>query len=153
MTQPPDLSLDPHALHVRKRPLPVAVTFATEDGICATLEGPVPFRRGDAILTGVQGEHWPVTRDRFESRYAPADGQSMGQDGNYLKHPQTVLARRLDAPLQVMLPAGGRLTGKPGDWLLQYAPDDYGIIAEEIFRTTYAPVADQDPRSHPASPH
>lgn len=142
MTQPPDLSLDPHAMRVRKRPLPVAVAFAREDGICPTLEGPVPFRVGDAILTGVQGEQWPVARDRFESRYAPTDGQSMGQDGNYLKHLQTVLARRLDAPLQVMLPAGGRLTGKPGDWLLQYAPDDYGIIAEEIFRTTYTPVAD-----------
>ncbi len=142
MTPPPDLSRDPNALRVRKRPLPVAVAFAREDGICATLEGPMPFRCGDAILTGVRGEHWPVTRERFETRYTPVQGQAMGQDGRYLKHPQTVLARRLDAPLQVMLPAGGRLTGKPGDWLLQYAADDHGIIDEDVFRTTYTPVAD-----------
>ena len=139
---PPDLSGDPNALRVRKLPLPVDVAFATEGGTCSTLEGLVPFRSGDAILTGIRGEHWPVTRESFEARYAPAQGQALGQDGRYLKHPQTVLARRLDAPLQVTLQAGGQLAGKPGDWLLQYAPGDYGIIAEEIFRATYVPVAD-----------
>ncbi len=143
MTQsPPDLFEDPNALRVRKLPLPVDVAFATEDGICATLEGPVPFSRGDAILTGIRGEQWPVSRERFEARYTPVEGQAMGQDGHYLKQTQTALARRLNARLRVTLPAGGQIAGKPGDWLLQYAQGDYGILDEEIFLATYVPVAD-----------
>ena len=31
----------------------------------------------------------------------------------------------------------GRLEGKSGDWLLQYGPDDYGIVSKSIFEKTY----------------
>ena len=37
----PDLTSDPHALRVIKRPIAVPVAFAREDGVCETLEGPV----------------------------------------------------------------------------------------------------------------
>jgi hypothetical protein len=133
----PDLSADPRALRVMKRPIPVQVRFATADGICQTLEGPVGYRVGDAILTGISGEIWPVERAKFNERYVPFEGSVVGTDGNYLKKPVMVFALRLDAPIQVPMPAGGILRGVPGDWLLQYGIGDYGIAKDEILRATY----------------
>ena len=69
MTGLPDLTADPRALHVCKRPVPVPVAFALADGVCETLEGPVHYQKGDALLTGVQNAtrsgaicSWPHTR-------------------------------------------------------------------------------------------
>ena len=59
MTGLPDLTADPRALHVCKRLVPVPVAFALADGVCETLEGPVHYQKGDALLTGVQGERYP----------------------------------------------------------------------------------------------
>lgn len=133
----PDLAREPGALRAVKRPFPVLVHFATADGICNTLEGAVAFHSGDAILTGAAGESWPVERTRFDERYLPAEGTPPGADGEYMKRPMVVLALRLDAPLEVQMPAGGSLHGDSGDWLLQYAASDYGIVKDEIFRATY----------------
>ena len=133
----PDLSATPLALRALKRPLPVRVCFAIADGICQTLEGPVGYRTGDAILTGVAGENWPVERDKFDERYVPAEGTTLGADGDYVKKPLIVFVLRLDASIEVRMPSGGILRGRAGDWLLQYGPSDYGIAKDEIFRVTY----------------
>jgi len=133
----PDLTRNPRALRAVKRPVPVRVRFATADGICETLEGAVAFHSGDAILTGVAGESWPVERIKFDERYLPAEGTLFGADGEYMKRPMTVLALRLDTPLEIQMPAGGSLRGDSGDWLLQYAASDYGIVKDEIFQATY----------------
>jgi hypothetical protein len=133
----PDLAADAQALRVVKRPVQVQVRFAEADGVCDTLEGPVGYLFGDAILTGVAGETWPVGRARFDDRYFPAEGTSAGEAGAYVKRPLPVLARRIDAPLDLVLPQRGVLHGAPGDWLLQYDPGDYGIVRDDIFRATY----------------
>ena len=140
----PDLSADPRALRVCKKPIPVRVEFATADGVCATLEGPVSYRAGDAILTGVRGEHWPVERDWFSSSYEPVQPTRAGENGSYKKAPSLTLALRLDRPRDV--PVGWQndpLHGRPGDWLLQYADGSYSVISDEVLRESYAPVADE----------
>ena len=128
---------DPRALRVIKCPINIKVTFAKADGICQTLEGPVDYLSGDAILTGIAIENWPVVRAIFDKRYEPAEGTAFGSDGNYVKKPLEVFALRLEMPLDVTLPAGGVLHGEAGDWLLQYGPTDYGIVRDDIFRSTY----------------
>ena len=141
MSEPPDLTADPRALYVRKRPLPVRVVFASVDGVCETLEGPVQYRRCDAILTGSRGEHWPVSRDSFLGSYEPLPPTSAGQDGSYRKRPLTVLALRLDRAMAV--PVGWQndpLQAHPGDWLLRYADGSHGVVNDAIFRDTYEPT-------------
>jgi hypothetical protein len=137
MSSLPDLSVDPRALRVMKRSIPVQVRFAKADGVCQTLEGPVGYRVGDAILTGIAGENWPVERAKFNERYVPVEGSVSGIDGNYVKKPLVVLALQLDASIEVSMPEGGILRGVPGDWLLQYGIGDYGIAKDEIFKATY----------------
>jgi len=41
------------------------VHFAAAAGQLQTLEGPVAYAAGDAIVTGVAGEQWPVPADSF----------------------------------------------------------------------------------------
>jgi hypothetical protein len=138
----PDLAADPRALRVCKKPDPVRTEFATADGVCDTLEGAVHFRAGDAILTGVRGERWPVAREHFLTSYAPVPPTRAGDDGSYRKAPSLAYALRLDRSREV--PVGSRrdpLHGHPGDWLLQHADGTYGVVQDEIFRATYAPAA------------
>lgn len=138
----PDLAACPRALRVCKKPIPVRVEFATADGVCATLEGPVRFEVGDAVLTGVQGERWPVRRDLFLASYEPVPPAHAGANGNYRKAPSMVYALRLDRSRDVPVSWQDEpLQGRPGDWLLQYAEDNYGVVQDAIFRETYAPVA------------
>jgi PGDYG protein len=58
-------------LRVRNRPLSVSVEIAEMAGVCETLEGPVSYQAGDAIVSGVRKERWPVRRDVFSATYEP----------------------------------------------------------------------------------
>ena len=146
----PELGRDPAARRARRRPVTLSVRFALAPGVLQTLEGPVRYRAGAALVRGLHGEHWPVERGPFERRYEPAPGTAAGRDGRYRRKPGVVLARRLEAEIEV--PAGAEgdpLRGRPGDWLLQYGPREYGIVAPEIFANTYELVPDGAGRESP----
>lgn len=138
-----DPSTDPRHRSVRKLPMPVWVSFALSAGTLETTEGPVPYEAGDAILTGVKGEKWPVQRDRFFHRYQPTSDVTAGEAGRYSCRPEVLLAVQLseaDAPLEVRTSAGGLLTGTAGDWLVRYGPDDLAVLSREVFDETYEQI-------------
>jgi hypothetical protein len=117
------------------------VVFVPQDGICDTLEGPVATRAGDAVLTGVRGEKWPVRRDLFLSSYTPVPPTRSGQDGLYRKIPTTALALQLDR--EVAVPVGwqtDKLRGLPGDWLIRYDDGSHGVVQDTIFWESYGPA-------------
>lgn len=122
---------------VVKKPAPVQVCFATRPGTLHSLEGPVPYVIGDALLQGPQQEMWAVAYNYFQRVYVPSSGQAMGQPGLYCKHPAPVAALRMAEPFSANSGQGAVLQGKPGDWLVQYAPGHYGIVGGAIFVQTY----------------
>lgn len=133
-----DLSRDPAAVRVRKLPIALQVRWMDADGVCATLEGEVRYRAGDPLLTGVRGEQWTMPAETFAGAYEAADATTYGSDGRYRKKPLEAWALRLAAPATVAV--GGQhdlLRGQPGDWLVQYGPGDFGIVAADIFAATY----------------
>lgn len=133
-----ELARDPLARRARKRPLAVTVQFATSAGVLRTLEGSVRYRAGDALLTGVAGERWPIGRAKFDAAYEPLPPTVAGSAGAYRRRPRVVLAMRMAEPFRVRVGhAGDALQGAPGDWLLQYGPGDYGIVAAALFAQTY----------------
>lgn len=135
---PIDLRKDDNARTARKLPVPVRVRFAKSDGVLATREGLVRYGKGDALLTGLAGDSWPIARDNFLDRYEALSGTRHGEDGTYVKRPMTVLVRRLDAPVSVVVgQSRDPIQGLPGDWLVQYAPGEHGIVGQGIFGTTY----------------
>jgi hypothetical protein len=126
------------ARRIAKRPIPVNVIFAREDGTCETLEGAVRYDAGDAIVTGGMGERWPVERDLFLDRYVPRGDIGAGEDGTYIKRGGEALAVRLREPVNVPVGrAGDPLHGRPGDWLLSYPDGSYGVIRSAIFVQSY----------------
>lgn len=133
-----DLAQHPDAFRARSKPIVVTARFASAPGLVETLEGEVRHAAGDAIVTGVAGESWPVPRARFLAGYEALAPTATGEDGRYAKRPRIVLALRLAETCDVSLPEQrGRLHGRAGDFLVQYAPGDWAIVAGGVFERTY----------------
>ncbi len=116
----------------------VQVEFAATGGTLATREGPVNYSAGDALLTGAEGERWPVPREAFEVNYAPVAPLRLGKPGAYRKRPREVWAKPMGDAFDVTLDRGrGTLSGGPGDWLVQYAPSDLSVVSARVFDQIY----------------
>ena len=133
-----DISAHPGVVQAGKRDIPVQVAFADSPGTVKTREGMVAHERGDAILTGVSGEVWPVVRSFFDAKYTADAGTVPGQDGAYWPAASAVWALQVHEPFTLALPEErGLLRGKKGDWLVQYGPGECGIVEEAIFAQSY----------------
>ncbi|WP_175940381.1 PGDYG domain-containing protein [Caballeronia sp. BCC1704] len=133
----PDLSVDPLARRVVKNEA-VTVEFAAAAGELMSLEGPNRYATGDAIVTGASGERWVVSRERFDAKYAPEGGIAHGEPGTYRNRPSVVLAKQMQEPFSIARSAAGDvLTGEPGDWVMQYAAGDYGVVKAARFAKVY----------------
>jgi hypothetical protein len=132
------ISEHPRRVDARKLGHEVRVQFTTEDCSVETKEGSVLAKAGDAILTGVAGERWRVSRSRFNTNYHPVAPTHAGQDGKYISVGKRIIAVQMEADFDVHLPDGvSVLTGKPGDWLVDYGDGSLGIVSQAIFDTTY----------------
>ena len=116
----------------------VQVVFALADGRIASREGMNHYRAGDALVSGSGGDRWSVSRDRFDRRYQPVPPLAHGADGAYRSLPLPVLARQIPQAFTLRRSAAGDLLrGSAHDWLLQYAPGDWGIVEAAKFRRLY----------------
>jgi hypothetical protein len=116
----------------------VEVEFALSSGSIESREGENSYLPGDALITGSTGDRWSVTRDRFDAKYSPLAPTSVGRNGRYANIPAPVLAQMMPQDFSVERQSGGDVIhGKAGDWLLQYAPGDHGIVAAPKFSKVY----------------
>jgi hypothetical protein len=135
-----DLRNDPNAALYVKNEV-VQVCFAKSDGELISQEGVNRYNVGDAMIVGSTRNRWIVSRDRFDARYEPALPVKAGEDGTYRNKPIPVLAKQMQEPFSINRSANGdRLRGGPGDWLMQYGPQDFGIVEKERFEQVYQPV-------------
>jgi uncharacterized protein (DUF2237 family) len=138
----PDLTTDSGACWAVKDEV-VSVGFAAAPGVLESAVGPNRYAAGDALLTGSTGDRWCVSRDRFDAKYQPEAPTLPGQGGRYRNRSNLVLAKRMTAAFTVERSMGGDLLrGDAGDWLVQYAPGDHGIVAAARFDSVYR-VQDQ----------
>ncbi len=120
----------------------VAVEFADAAGVLISRVGPNHYAAGDALVTGMDGDRWCVSRDRFDLKYEPLAGLTHGQAGRYQNKPVPVLARQMSEAFRCQRSAGGDwLEGNAGDWLMQYAPGDHGVAAQARFAQVYRPLS------------
>ena len=132
------VSGNPRRVTARKLEREVQVRFAAEETIVKTREGVVHARPGDAIITGVAGEQWRVSRARFADKYRPRPPTAADQPGPYLSRRYEILALRMEEDFEVVLADGdSRLAGQCGDWLVDYGDGSLGVVAPGIFATTY----------------
>jgi hypothetical protein len=129
---------DPRHVAARKLERQVHVSFAPTACTVQTPEGLVHAKAGDAILTGTAGETWRVSQARFPHKYRPVPPVVAGEPGPYWSLRNRILALQMQAPFEVVLADGvSRLTGRAGDWLVDYGDGSLGIVTQAIFATTY----------------
>ncbi|MEP6548210.1 MAG: PGDYG domain-containing protein [Gammaproteobacteria bacterium] len=132
------ISSDPRRVHARKLVHEIDVRFTLVECTVQTSEGLVHAAPGDAIITGTAGEHWRVSRARFADKYRPVPPTVAGQAGRYVSLPNLIMAVPMTQGFEVLLADGvSRLTGRPGEWLVDYGDGSLGIVSEDIFATTY----------------
>lgn len=132
------VSGNPRRVEARKLEHTVQVRFTPVACTVETAEGSVLAKPGDAIITGIAGEHWRVSRSRFAEKYRPVPPTVEGESGSYHSLRYRVLALRMDRPFEVMLADGvSRLMGHAGEWLIDYGDGSLGIISMPIFDMTY----------------
>jgi hypothetical protein len=132
------ISADPRRVFARKREHEIDVQFTPVACTVQTSEGLVHAAPGDAIITGTTGEHWRVSRARFPDRYRPVPPTIAGQAGRYVSLRNNILAVPMAEPFEVLLADGiSRLSGRAGEWLVDYGDGSLGIVSEAIFATTY----------------
>jgi hypothetical protein len=106
--------------------------------VVQTKEGPVRTRPGDAILTGVEGEQWRVSRGRFDKNYRPVPPTRAGEAGHYVSIGRRIVALQMQDDFDVQLSDGvSVLKGGPGDWLVDYGDGSLGVVSQAIFNSTY----------------
>lgn len=133
-----NLRLHQASFWAEKLPISVQVKFATTSGDLETREGSVKFMVGDAILTGIEGESWPISREKFLQSYEAIPPTISGCAGEYVKRRMRVLCIKVDRDLEVPLTdARGTVRAGPGDYLVQYGPGDLAVVGESIFHKTY----------------
>lgn len=126
------------SVRARKRVHTVQVRFVDQACEVETLEGIVHAGAGDAIVTGIFGEPWPVGRDSFGNKYQPVPPLEMGAPGNYLSLPIEVVATQMHVPFEVVLADGiSQLRGQAGDWLVDYGDGNLGVVNAAVFDATY----------------
>ena len=132
------LTDDPRRVVARKLEREVQVRFTSEACRLQTPEGVVQAQPGDAILTGIAGEHWRVSRAHFAEKYRPKPPTQSGQAGTYLSLRNRILALQIAEPFEVLLADGqSTLSGRASDWLVDYGDGSLGIVSQGIFATTY----------------
>jgi PGDYG protein len=129
---------NPRRVRARKLEHEIDVRFTPVACTVQTSEGLVHAAPGDAIITGTAGEHWRVSRARFPHKYRPVPPTVEGEAGRYVSLPNIILAVPMTEAFEVLLADGlSRLTGAPGEWLVDYGDGSLGIVSREIFATTY----------------
>jgi hypothetical protein len=132
------IEADPRRVFARKLEREIDVRFTPVECTVQTAEGLVQAAPGDAIITGTAGEHWRVSRARFPHKYRPVPPTVAGEPGRYVSLPNRIMAVSMREPFEVLLADGvSRLSGRAGEWLVDYGDGSLGIVSEDIFANTY----------------
>ena len=132
------VSNHPGRVLARKVAREVEVQFTSTACTVQTQEGVVHARPGDAIVTAGAGDRWPVSRGYFAEKYRAVPPTVEGQAGRYLSLPNSIMAVPMPGAFEVLLADGvSRLTGRPGDWLVDYGDGSLGILSQASFAATY----------------
>ncbi len=131
-----------------KKTRPIWAKRLDAEQVVQTLEGEERVAAGHYLCKGEAGDLWPQTEQTLQERYVATDEVNAEGWRKYLPHPdaQGVLATPIEHPFEVQA-TWGRLTGKPGDFLVKKYQDrettypaDVWIVDQTLFRQTYEPV-------------
>jgi hypothetical protein len=136
------VSSHPRRVLARKVAREIHAQFASGPSTVQTQEGLVHAQPGDAIVTGTAGEQWRVSQASFLDKYRPVAPTAAGETGQYVSLDYLIMAIPMTERFEVVLADHvSRLSGQPGDWLVDYGDGSLGVVAKAIFATTYEIVS------------
>jgi PGDYG protein len=114
-----------------KKPAVEKYEIATEPGVIDTLEGPMNYEAGHYIMTGPNGEKYPISPEKFhEYKNDLGDGQctpkKIFKRAKLANHDGVIHTKR-----------GDLIYTTGNDYIVRHGPDDYGVVKKDIFHQTY----------------
>ena len=111
---------------------PVIYATAETPGMINTLEGPVKYQAGYKIVTGPNGEQYPIPPEKFAGLYDD------NHDGTATPKKIIKMAKLADHSGSVKTSWGETLNYTRGnDYIVRHGPGDYGVVKKDIFPKTY----------------
>jgi hypothetical protein len=111
-----------------KKDLPVIYATAETPGTIKTLENPaVKYQAGYKIITGPNGEQYPIPPEKFASLYDD------NRDG-------TATPKKIVKTAKLADHSGSVKTlnyTRGNDYIVRHGPGDYGVVKKDIFPKTY----------------
>ena len=120
------------AFKTYKKANPIKFQTADAAGTLDTLEGPVKYEAGYKIITGPNGEQYPIPAEKFAGLY--------DNNGDDTATPKKIMkmAKLADHDGVVNTSWGEPLNYTAGnDYIVRHGPDDYGVVKKDIFDKTY----------------
>ncbi|HEY9777169.1 MAG TPA: DUF4231 domain-containing protein [Planktothrix sp.] len=115
-----------------QKPVEVKAVRLTADAVIQTLEGAENAKSGNWVVTGTQGEQWPVCEKTFASKYKAVPNTK----DRFVKLPTTVQALQMKMPFSLDT-SWGKQVGKKNDWLVILDDNDAYVCAADAFAATY----------------
>ena len=113
-----------------KKPVQVDAEQTLETKIIHTLEGDIVANPTDWIITGIEGEQYPVKDEEFKNIYDCLD------NGRFRKKPIKVTAWQTDREL--LIPHGeSNLKASIGDYIVKHPDGNFAPVKPDIFNKTY----------------
>jgi hypothetical protein len=115
-----------------KKATPVIYATAETPGTINTLEGPVNYKAGYKIITGPDGEQYPIPPEKFAGLYDD------NRDGTATPKKIVKTAKLADHSGSVKTSWGETLNyTRSNDYIVRHGPGDYGVVKADIFAKTY----------------
>ncbi len=114
-------------------------------GIIKTLEGPVSFQSGDYLARGVEGEEWPISKEKIARDYEQLTEADEEGFCSYRAHRMRE-AVQINGRFTVDLLCRSRLEGKLGDYLVREGQNAW-IVDKEIFEKAYQRILPKEAKN------
>jgi len=104
-----------------------------EEQVISSLENAKQLARvGDYVVTGVEGEQYPISPEVFTEYEI-----SKTKENHYYKKKRFVKAYEVDFEGTIETPQGAILNFQPGYFIVMQSPTDAWTVEGNIFRATY----------------
>lgn len=119
-----------------RRPIILTAERVFEQQTIETWEGRRTAYPGDFVMTGTEGEHWPVTAESFDRLYDIIAQDDDGRTVRVQKKPLNVPCYQVYQPIDFIIRAEP-FHAEAGYFLIYYSADDIYPCAPDVFFDTF----------------
>ena len=122
---------DTDSFKTYKNPIPISYEVAKTNHTINTLEGPVECKKNHIIITGPEGEKYPMSKTKFDKLYTDVTDTTAT--------PKKIMktAKLADHDGVIETNYGNLKYTKNKDYIIRHGKNHYGVVKKSIFNKTY----------------